>query len=112
MSNANVHLVSRKYGSTNWICPSWRIDEYWTCSDSVWPQPKKLFCEICPVRMKFSYDENPAPIWNVPVERSFTETRATSLSSPLPRSVLMFTFSKKPSAVTRDFDSVIADALK
>ena len=93
--------MSRKYGSTNWIWPSWRIFDHWICSESVWPQPKKFCCEICPVRMKFSYEEKPAPSWNVPVGRSFTSTVATIWSSVLPCFVVISAVSKKPSAFTR-----------
>jgi len=56
--------------------------------------------------MKFSYEENPAPIWNVPVARSFTSTMATILSSALPCLVVMSTFSKNPSALTRCFETL------
>ena len=54
--------------------------------------------------MKFSTDENPAPIWNVPVGRSATSKLTSILSSDAPRLVDTSTFSKKPSAMMRRFE--------
>ena len=54
--------------------------------------------------MKFSTEEKPAPIWNVPVGRSVTSMLTSILSSPEPRRVDSSTFSKKPSAWTRRFE--------
>jgi hypothetical protein len=42
------------------------------------------------------------------VDLSFTSTRATILSSALPLEVVISTFSKKPSALTRALETLMA----
>jgi hypothetical protein len=69
-----------------------------------------LFCEIWAWAMKFSTDEKPAPIWNVPVGRSLTSTLTSTNSSELPLPVDTSTRSKKPSALIRRLDSSRLDA--
>ena len=79
----------------------WRSAESCRVNDPVWPQPNKLFCESCAVKMKLSKVEKPAPTWKVPVGRSLTCTVTWMRSSALPFLVVTSTVSKKPSACTR-----------
>ena len=84
------------------------------CSASVWPRPNRLFCEICACAMKFSTDEKPAPIWNVPVGRSVTSTLTSTNSSEraaLGRDVDVLEEAERHDAALRDLEVRLVEQL-